>query len=316
MGILSDALDWMAKQVQDTTGETRRRELVNELKRAAERFKALVEQEIRKLNDWVEKFNCEIIKLNEVRRSKVGANIGVLQDKLVKFGNCKPAGAFAEESSKEIEKFPQKQYDNIHNYIDGVDWSSEDVFWKTFQLSALGMKIVTRNQNLTMQEKINALQMETEETVHELSQKTFATQQDTKICQLYLQNITFIADYIKTVIIPEFELVEAFFQAEKLKDEIIAKHDLQQVQFTYDITCLKGTIYEKHYRFVRNAYMFYIVSCRVYETPVLTRLLNSQTTADDIQQLEREHRLLEKGGGLVKESLLAERGAKHDGEHK
>ena len=74
-----------------------------------------------------------------------------------------------------------------------------------------------------------------------------------KICNLYTENVEFISNFISTNIIPELQLVEAFFQAEKIKNEVIAGYiPDEKITFNYSMNSIENTDYSRHYQFVKN----------------------------------------------------------------
>ena len=299
--------NWMADQVQTTTGEKERRESVSRLKDLAIEFKNKVSEAILILNKVIERFNEAIRRLNHIRNTKVAENIEILHTSLGKFGNCKPVGAYVSESEKMPEKFPDREFEKIENYISGVDWSSDEVFFDTFILSPIGMKMKTRKQNLSMRERIGDLQLLMEKTLNELQERTNWTEKEIDICSLYVSNIEFIQNVISQRIIPELELVEAFMESQKIKNELIAGNAIEKLDFNYSVECLKNTDYHKHYQFIKNAVAFYIISCKIYNTPVLTNLLNHQTTEKDSELLKEEHKLLEYQAGEVDSNMSVQR---------
>ena len=93
---------------------------------------------------------------------------------------------------------------------------------------------------------------------------------------------------------PELEVVEAFFQALKIKNEIVSGNKLEEISFSTDLTLLKDTVYNKHFLFVKNVFMFYILSCKIYDTPVLTKLLKGESDEiDKITLISNKQALLE-----------------------
>lgn len=306
--VIKRTIDWVADQVQATTGEKERREAVRTLKQLAEDFKARVEEAILHLNEVIKSFNCSIDKLNFVRTTDVKSNIDKLHIFLSKFGKCKPVGAYAKEAEKFPADFPEQAYDSIENYISNVDWSNDEVFLKTFFLSPIGMKFKTRKQNLSLQEHIHELQLLTADTLQELSNREFTTLQEIKVCEMYTSNVQFISMFISEQIVPELELVEAFFQAEKIKNEILCENPLQNLSFSYNLQSIRNTAYHRHYQFIKNTVAFYVISCCIYSTPVLTKLLHNQVTEEDLIQLEKEHLVLAQQAESVCNTMSADRG--------
>lgn len=306
--VFNRVVDWAADKIQASTGEKERREEVSLLKKLAKDFEIKVSEAISLLNQAIKVFNEFIKKLNTARNTKVKENIENLSEHLGKFGNCKPIGLYTPEEETPPAKFPDREFDVIENYISNIDWSQDEVFFDTFFLSPLGMKIKTRKQNLSMREHIHELQLQTEATLQKLSERRLWTEQETKICAMYVSNVEFIQNIISDKILPELELVEAFLETEKIKNEIVANNMLDKLTFKYDVKCLESTIYHKHYQFIKNAVAFYIISCRIYNTPVLTNLLNNQTTPKDMEQLDKERSLIEYQSKAISNNMVVQRG--------
>lgn len=304
MGIFDGVLDWAADKVQTITGEKERRQLVADLKNYYIEFKENVEKLVVVLNEAVTNFNEKVKQLNGLRKGVVGRNIVKLSVFLKRFGKVKDFGEYCREEEKQIEGLPQQQFDKVENYISEVDWSKDDVFMDTFFLSPIGMKIKTRKQSLSLIENINQFRMEAESTINQLKMRTFAVEQDKKICEIYIDCVSYVSKYILDIILPELELIEAFFQAQKIKDNIIADNTIENLVFKNNIEVLKDTVYEKHYLFVKNAFMFYVLSCKIYNTPVLTRLLKKQTTSTDVKLLENQKNALLLQGKKVSQNLM------------
>ena len=304
MGII----DWLADKVQTSTGEKERRELVQTIKNLAEEFKQKVSEAIDQLNEKIGNFNHILTKLNEFRSKHVKENIEQLHTFLSKYGRCKPYSAYVPETDKPPAEFPMRQMVQIEDYVSEIDWSKDDVFRDTFWLSPLGMKFKTRNQNLSMHERIGELKLQIEQTVREIDAQTFTAGLEEEICNLYLKNVRMISKVITTKIIPEIELIDAFFQAEAIKDSVISESQLKEIRFHYNICTLIGTPYEQHYQFIKNALMFYVISCKIYDTPVLTHLLSHTISIDDKQQIETEHKLILQQARTVSNSMIVMRG--------
>lgn len=309
MGIVNKLIGFVAREVQKTTGEADRREKVSQLKSLAVTFKEKVSSAIHLLNEYIECFNKSIYMLNNLRNTALKENIDKLALFLRKFGSCKNVGEYVSEQEKPPAKFPSHEMCKIEDYIGEIDWSQDDVFLNTFMRSPIGMKIKTRKQNLSLQEHINELIMQTDATIDELNTKQYSTSLETQICNLYISNIQTISNIITTKILPEMELVEAFFQAEKIKNEIICGHKLDNLKFSYNLQSIVNTPYHTHFQFVKNAVAFYVISCKIYNTPVLTNLLHNRASETDVQQLKGERKILEANTKLLNKSMSIERGA-------
>lgn len=311
MGLFDDILDWAADKVQTVTGEKERRRLVSEFKDVYDEFKTNVEIKISDINRIISEFNRNIRKINNVRKTDVEKNIVLLSNFLGKFGKVKSIGEYSMEKESNMLVLPEHKFEMKESYINEIDWSKDDVFQDTFFLTPIGMTIKTKEQNLSINEKLNQLRLEAEETLNQLKIKEYAAEQDRVIANLYIDCIEIITNYIKEVIIPELKVVESFFQVLKIKNEVISGNSLQEIKFSNDIELLRDTQYEKHFLFVKNAFMFYVISCKIYNTPVLTRLLNNKTEKQDIDLLEKDKKLLLEHKKVVGGNLMFVRGEQH-----
>lgn len=305
---VEDAVDRASDLVQNATGEADRRAYMAALKNKAAAFKRDVSAAVDQLNQEISRFNERIISLNALRKNEVSGKIGMLFAFLGKFGACKPCGAYTDESTQIPTEFPQRELDAQEHYIRENDWSKEEVFWNTFFRSFVGMKKKTRDQNLRLQEAIHDTELRARGTLDQLSLKGQKTAQDIEICDMYMSNVSTISAFIQDKIIPELELVEAFFQAAKIKDEILSDHTLENPVFSYQLSSIIGTPYEKHYRFVKNTFMFYVLSCKIYDTPVLTNLLRQETSHADIAHLREEREALNAQARTVQAEMTVNRG--------
>ena len=274
MGFLDDILDWAADKVQTVTGEKERRQRVLEFKKAHRDFKDETIVLIEELNAEISIFNEKINNLNILRAEDIKRNIDNLGIFLGGFGGLQENSKYIDESNKNTESLPEKSFARNEDYISEIDWSKGDIFADTFFLSPLGMKYKTNKQTVSMIEKLKLLKIEAVHVSMELGQKKDRAKLDAEICDFYIECIQFIIEYIEKNILPELELVEAFFQAQKINEELICDKKLVDISFKNDIESIKGTVYFKHYLFVRNTFVFYIIAYNIYKTPVLTKLFN------------------------------------------
>ncbi|MFD2043755.1 hypothetical protein ACFSTA_06645 [Ornithinibacillus salinisoli] len=288
MGII----DWASNKVQTFTGEEERRELVEKFKEVHTEHKSVVYTKVNKLNHFIQEFNNRIQQLNIFRRDKVKIKIGNLRDFLVTFGNIDQQIIFAIEEQKEIISLSSKDFESTDNYITDIDWSKDDVFKKTFLKTIFGARSETRRQNLTMKEHLNEYQLEIKSREKQIEFKQQKVITDTKISDLYSSTIVIVDHTIKEKIIPEMELVGAMLEAESIKNMIIADKDPTNATINKDISLLKDTVYSRHYHFVRNSLLFFILCTKIYNTPILTKLLNEEASDHDYKQLENQKNIL------------------------
>lgn len=308
MGLFTDVLDWASDKVQTITGEKERRKRVNEIKETYEEFRVQVTNNVDSVNASISELNASIKELNDYRTMNVSKNIECLGDFLGHFGNVKSIGKYAEEESVCYLTVPQHRFISIEDYITDIDWSKEDIFLNSFFLSPLGMKQKTQKQNLSMQEQLNSLKLEAEQTILELKDLRFAAEQDKKIAELYIFCVERIISYIEYIILPELDVIESFFQALSIKNRVITDSVLEEISFKSNISLIKDTQYQEHYQFVKNAFLFYVIACKIYNTPVLTNLLNGGTTDADYVEIEQEKNILENQINNVNKFLVFKRG--------
>lgn len=285
MQLINNLVDWAADKVQSFTGEKERRQLVLKMKDMYLNFRKDISSAINKLNMIINDFNQRIHELNNQRQGVVSNNIAALFGFLSHFGNTKDVGTYCNEGQKVPAQIPVQKLASIEEYIAEIDWSKDEVFLDTFFLSPFGMKAKTRAQNLSIIEQINEFQLDAEETLKQINIKSFYVGIEKEICDLYIQNVLFISEFIKKKIIPELANVEAFFQVLQIKESVLSGNELLNLYLNNDITVLKDTPYSKHYYFIKNAFVFYVFSCKVYNTPILTRMLNNVVTDEDKETL-------------------------------
>lgn len=300
-------IDWASNKVQKFTGEKERRDLVAQFKQVYEDFKYKVSQLVENINIKIRKFNNLIAQLNVFRKATVKKDIVNLKRFLGVFGNVKENGMLAEEIMKDNLVLSEKEFELIENYIEDIDWDKEDVFVNSFLLGPIGMRIKTRKQNMSIREHLGEFNMEVTHTINQLNMKDTAIAMDCEIAEIYFFCIKEISDYINSVILPELEIVEALLQSITLKNEVLAGNNLEKITFRTDLRMLKGTIYEKHYMFIRNVFMFYIISCKIYDTPVLSNLLNNTISEIDYNEINGQKKLLLNQEVNINKSLVFDR---------
>lgn len=297
-------LDWATDKVQSFTGESERRALVEETKTIYNQHRQKVESKLKIINLLIKEFNQKIYHLNTFRINKVKVTIDALYAFLSRFGSLENASRFTFEEMKEVLHLPEKRFEEMEDYIKDIDWSKDDVFKKTFFKTALGVRAETRKQNLSMREEIHEYRLETKSTENKIELKEKSVLWDIEISDLYKRNIQTIDYTVKEKILPEMELIEAMMDVEAIKNYILAKQKLENIPINKDISLLKGTLYEKHYHFIKNTFFFFIISKKVYNTPVLSRLLNEKLSKEDKVELEKQAKILEDQETVLKQNMV------------
>lgn len=195
-------------------------------------------------------------------------------------------------------------FEGKEKYINDVDWTKNDVVLNTFFLGPLGMTQKTKKQNLSMQKQLSEMRLEFEATKRALEIREYAVEQDKKICELYMRCINTITSIIQEVILPELELIETFFHAVAIKNAIVAECTMREESAKMNIALLKDTPYHQHYIFVKNAFLLYVMSCKIYDTPVLTRLLTNSVEVEDQKLMETHENMLALQADALRKSAM------------
>jgi hypothetical protein len=297
-------LDWASRKVQGFTGESDRRELVAEFKEVHSNHKSIITRKVKQTNQLIQEFNKLVKKLNIFRKKNVKEKIDNLYKFLKKFGNIEATKSFSYEEEKGIITIPEKKFELTEDYIEDIDWGKDDVFKKTFFKTLLGVRAETKRQNLSMKEELNEYRLEIISREKQVDMKQQRVKTDIQIGDLYYNTIEIIDNTIQEKILPEMELVEAMLEAESIKNLIIANQEVTALPVKKDISLLKGTIYERHYQFIKNSFLFFILCKKVYNTSVLTRLLNDKTTSEDYKQIENQKLVLIKQNSELTKNMM------------
>ena len=291
-------LDNASNAVKNFTGENERREIVEETKQEYIKSREEIEDIVYKLNNTIDEFNGKILELNLIRGNRVKLNVEKLGSFLSTFGNIKDMSEYSEEKEKLFFYIPERAFEKVENYIADIDWSSDEIFLRTF-FQGIFTPFFTRKQNKKMIERLEKFKADMMGEKDKLNNKIAMIEKvDMRICDLYIELVEKISDYIKLKIIPQIEVIESFLECESVKNVYIADtkaKTIENVEYETDIKLYDNTIYQKHFNFIRNAFWFYILSSTIYSSPVLTKLLeNKNITDNDIEKLEGQKLLCKK----------------------
>ncbi len=288
---MGNPIDWLARKVQNFTGETDRKQIVAQTKLEYVKSRKEIEYIVQELNYTIEKFNIKIVELNNYREKRIKNDVEKLGSFLSTFGNIKDISEYSEEKEKSFFNIPERAFEEVENYIADIDWSSDEVFLRTFFQGGALASIFTRGQNLKMLERLEEFKNSVINMKDKLNNKIKMIEKvDMRVCDLYIELIKAICYYIEFQIVPQIEVIQSFLECESVKNVYIADTKakiIENVEYETDIKLYDNTIYQKHYNFVRNSFWFYILSATIYSSPVLTKLLeNKKITDADIEKLE------------------------------
>lgn len=269
--------------VKYLSGDSEREKWVKKLEEYFDTiYRPTITNKVNEVNQEIPPLNERINYINSLRYYEIRPKITSLSGFLGQFGNVKPIAAYTNESNFTSLQVPEQHFEEVSDYIEDNDLSTSEIIERiVFNLFSIRSK--NREACIAIQEKINELKLNLEHLLGLLEAKKRTYIQNRIIADMYIQTIQMILKFIEEVILPEINTVESFLQANRLKDEILSGNRLAETNIVFDnrIKVLANTPYHRHYMFVKNAFMFYVIACKIYSSPILTRLLQGNSTCDE-----------------------------------
>ena len=286
-------IDSMSNIVKDITGETERRQILQNFKDMYSDKKNQISEILSRINNKVNVFNDNILKLNTVRQKQVGEDLMTMSNFLDQFGNVPSEYKFSRESYMIADTTSgKKELEHIDNYIEQIDFSKEEVFVKAFFRTPIIDMFITRKENEENVARLKSFEMECNAKIQEALTYELFVEEDIRILKEYVMMIKTICTIINQRIIPEMELVNAYLECSAVNDAYISGEPYTS-QYKGIVTLL-GTKYEKHYIFVKNTFAFFCVARKIYESPVLTNLLAKGEHTEEKKIVEVQKDILQK----------------------
>lgn len=291
--MLDDLLDLAANRFPKFTIEAERKKIITKIKAAYIEYISDISSIVEKKNLDIDKFNDSVNSLNEYRKNNVKKNLDFLGMSLDQFGSLDNVGSLTARKNQEQIEIQKKQLVKIESYIDDIDWSEGDVFEKTFFQNIIDNSLQTKESNKEATKKIKEFKLRLYEIKQSAESNHDFINQDIKIIDMFKQRIEFINDTIEQKIIPEMQLVQAFLQCDEIKNNIIANKKIE-LKKQNNISLLAGAIHNKHYQFIKNTFIFFMISSNIYDTKILTNLIEDNNH-DDCEKV------INKYGEILKE---------------
>lgn len=292
------------------TGKAERNALINKIEEVKGEYNFILNNGIADLNSNIAILNNQIDILNDFRINHVKNDIYNLKKFLDKFGILDENNNYLGESKFTEVTFPQQIIYSIDDYIDEYDLRETSDWWK-LALGGVVTGVVLRyfrnKENKKIYSELENLKVKLEGIKNTIRNKEYLLNQNIEIAKIYITTIKEMSETISNLILPEFELVEAFCQANELKNYVLVDKKIENVVFKNSIIAYRGTKYEKHYNFIKNTFLFYIMSNRIYNTPILSRLFNNFQNSDaseDIIELKAETNKLMEQKRLIQSNLM------------
>lgn len=304
-------IDW----VEDFTGKTERDRILHEMNNLQNDVKKILETGIKEINKQIEELNININKLNLFRENSIKNNLIFLDKFLQKFGFVDKNIFFREENNWSYSKKNIALINDIEEYKNKYDLDGSLELLKA-AFGAIYLHFKRQKENVRLNAELGRMRHEYEKLKNDLKYQKQFYKENNEIALLYMICLNEIHLTIVNIILPEFETVEAFCQVLELKNKVINDEDLENIVFKNRILALQGTDYDKHYRFIKNAYAFYVISLKIYNTPILSNLFNSKFSKSNFSETENELKYLEERKNILLkqkdnlvENLIMERSA-------
>lgn len=292
------------------TGKAERNALINKIEEVKGEYNFILNNGIADLNSNIAILNNQIDILNDFRINHVKNDIYNLKKFLDKFGILDENNNYLGESKFTEVTFPQQIIYSIDDYIDEYDLRETSDWWK-LALGGVVTGVVLRyfrnKENKKIYSELENLKVKLEGIKNTIRNQEYLLNQNIEIAKIYITTIKEMSETISNLILPEFELVEAFCQANELKNYVLVDKKIENVVFKNSIIAYRRTKYEKHYNFIKNTFLFYIMSNRIYNTPILSRLFNNFQNSDaseDIIELKAETNKLMEQKRLIQSNLM------------
>lgn len=301
--------------VEDFTGKTERDRILHEMNNLQNDVKKTLETGIKEINKQIEELNININKLNLFRENSIKNNLIFLDKFLQKFGFVDKNIFFREENNWSYSKKNIALINDIEEYKNKYDLDGNLELLKA-AFGAIYLHFKRQKENVRLNAELGRMRHEYEKLKNDLKYQKQFYKENNEIALLYMICLNEIHLTIVNIILPEFETVEAFCQVLELKNKVINDEDLENIVFKNRILALQGTDYDKHYRFIKNAYAFYVISLKIYNTPILSNLFNSKFSKSNFSETENELKYLEERKNILLkqkdnliENLIMERSA-------
>lgn len=301
--------------VEDFTGKTERDRILHEMNNLQNDVKKTLETGIKEINKQIEELNININKLNLFRENSIKNNLIFLDKFLQKFGFVDKNIFFREENNWSYSKKNIALINDIEEYKNKYDLDGSLELLKA-AFGAIYLHFKRQKENVRLNAELGRMRHEYEKLKNDLKYQKQFYKENNEIALLYMICLNEIHLTIVNIILPEFETVEAFCQVLELKNKVINDEDLENIVFKNRILALQGTDYDKHYRFIKNAYAFYVISLKIYNTPILSNLFNSKFSKSNFSETENELKYLEERKNILLkqkdnliENLIMERSA-------
>jgi hypothetical protein len=262
-------------------------ELDRKFERTVQAFKSEVGPIIDEINEAIREFNGHIHLINSVRHD-IYSQLRQLHQFLSEIGNTSKLPSpfdFKLERTLGSSVLGDKIFDKAKQYQKnlsdspkngGMDYIIKGVLW-----AGIEDRLNNKKLHLEGEKNLGQLEMEIVKEKEMLKQRLETVKEAIRVAEIYRVCVNSVVESIKNTILPELQGIRSFLLAESVKNSIIARKKIQQVE-PESIALMADTLYHKHYLFVQNTLLYYAMLVEFFKSPILTKFL------EDNQITEKE----------------------------
>lgn len=302
-----DACDTGLKKVM---GEAKRLENIDKYKDTVKQYEDQLDQSRDIVNRQIRKYNDTIPLINQKRRSEFKDILEALSGFLMQLGKLmqnKWQFSFELTIAEQLAFHEERTLSEYKDWIKQYEKTQNQVFDDCVKGIFVGVILENNKLNPEIVEKNNDIYLATDGLQKKYASIAEQWQDRTFIATTYLECIELIHETITEKIMPELELISAFLLAESVKNNVISDIPIENAK-PLDISAIKGTIYGRHYTFVKNAFLFYVLSRQIYQSPILTRLTQTEQTANgyshDKSLIAQQKEILQKQSNIIGADIM------------
>ena len=281
-------------------------------------YKEKAEELYNQANVTCHKYNDQINTINSLRHG-LQDEISDLYKFLVRFGNVDKKITpfhYVTEDSKYVDRKPESpslKNSRYNNTETSGFMKTTAIAMAAFVPVALPALLIGNFWRKRAQSKeMYLLYVEEYEKVKIAWEKSLEIRQTeiqfykvaTEIADKYRALVSTVRNAIRETILPELSGVDAFLVADAIKNSIISGMDPREAEVS-SIDTYRGTAYDMHYVFVRNAFDYYTMLVNFFTEPILTKIVeDNEITPDEREMFENERSAIEQQTKLLENTAI------------
>lgn len=299
-----------------------RETLTIHLNKNKKNLKEIKEGSFKDVNEAVNNFSHEINRINS-KRDLLWQDIKKLHEfleelgnvlEIVEYKNSKNETSFISEDSSIISKIEvnlivaENEIEKIKNL--GLKQLTMD-FFKVGPFGAYDKKKETERMLKNNFQKLNDSEIELEKYKNDLTLKKEYINNCENIGVEYRNLINMITDFLEKIVFPEFKMIKLFLIAHTIKDNVIYGN-LEKIEkiMPTKIANLSESIYKRHYCFIQNTFLLFILIQKFFSDNVITNLVGfSKNTIgkevnNEINKIKEEIEKIADQKNLVEKNVM------------